>query len=484
MTVKDAAKDRPRPCRGGQLRSLFIKGDTRRPARLLLHGSDMGVQQFLAPLRKALIVVLALAAGATTIALVAAFIGEELQGSLGHIGFFGVWGWARFAIEHPAAEIYDHAAQQAFFQSLDPNFPPMPFPYPPLYLLIIRPLGWLPYPVALLVWIGVTLVAYLFAVCAPSWRPAVVLPAILAPATAFNLLSGQNGFLTVALLVGGVRLAPARPLAGGVLLGLLAYKPQFALLVVIALVAARWWRTAFAAAVTVVAAVAASLVTFGFEAWRRWVTSTPDFLSIVDLYRGHLVQITPTPFANALALGAPARLALAIQLAVTSIAAAGVWFAFREAGARGGNGSARAADDRAAVLATASILASPYAFAHDLPLAGAAVALFVSQRWKTLSTWEALALGAASLMPALQLLSLTPPLGAVGNGLLLALLLSGVAARLLDPRDRCVRSPARAVPASALRQSPGLSGGHAPASEPDRAASLRLVADADNGGPV
>ncbi len=449
----------------------------------MLHGSDMGVQQFLAPLRKALIVVLALAAGATTIALVSTFVVEELQGSLGHIGFFGVWGWARFAIEHPAAEIYDHAAQQAFFQSLDPNFPPMPFPYPPLYLLIIRPLGWLPYPVALLLWIGVTLVAYLFAVCAPSWRPAVVLPALLAPATAFNLLSGQNGFLTVALLVGGVRLAPSRPLAGGVLLGLLAYKPQFGLLVVIALVAARWWRTAFAAAFTVVAAVAASLLAFGFEAWRRWVTSTPDFLSIVDSYRGHLVQITPTPFANALAFGASARLALVVQLAVTVLAAVGVWFAFREAGARGGEGSA-GADDRAAVLATASILASPYAFAHDLPLAGAAVALFVSERWRTLSTWEALALGAASLMPALQLLGLTPPLGAVGNGLLLALLLGGVAARLLSPRGRRAPGPARAVPAGDNRHSPGLPGVDPPASESERAASLRVVADADNGGRV
>ena len=76
----------------------------------------------------------------------------------------------------------------------------------------------------------------------------MALSALLAPASLINLLYGQNGFLTAALLVGGIRLAPSRPLSGGVLLGLLAYKPQFGLVVVVALVAARLWRAIFAAA--------------------------------------------------------------------------------------------------------------------------------------------------------------------------------------------------------------------------------------------
>jgi hypothetical protein len=352
-----------------------------------------------------------------------------------HRDFFAIWSWARFEIEHPAALIYNHAAQHAFLLSLDPTFPSTtPFPYPPLYLLLIRPLGWLPFPVAEAVWIEATLLAYIVAVCAPAWRRQIMLLALLAPATAINISYGQNGFLTAALMIGGIRLAPSWPFAGGVLLGLLAYKPQFGLLVGIALVAAGLWRTALAAALTVAAAVAASLFAFGLDPWTAWANSMPDFVAFLDSDRTHFLPLMPTALANVLALGGSDRLAEGIQFAATAAAATAVWFAFKRAAKayhpstispapRGGNDWA-AGEGRAAVLATASILASPYAFVYDLTLVAAAVVFVVAEYWTTLSAMEMLVLGVAVLVPANSLLPhIVPPVSAAVLGLLLALIL-------------------------------------------------------------
>jgi hypothetical protein len=405
-----------------------------------VRGLDVSEKQLAAVFREGLTVVLCVAALCATILVVTAFIAFALRDGPDHTDFFGIWSWARFEIERPPAMIYDHEAQRDFLLSLDLTYPvktasrlvAMPFAYPPLFLLLIRPLGWLSLPVARALWSTATLLAYMAAVCSPSWRLRIVLPALLAPATAINLAVGQNGFLTAAFLVGGIRLAQSWPIAGGVLLGLLAYKPHFGLLVAIALVAARWWRTAAAAALTVVAAMAASLYAFGLEAWTAWANSLSDFVAILHLHRADLLPLMQTALTNALALGASDRLAEAIQFTATAAAAAAVWFAFRRTpprpypspvsstlGAEDGWGTA----GRAAVLATASILASPYAFVYDMTLVAAAVALIVGEYWTTLSAGEVLVLGVAALLPAGMLVHATPPLGAAWLGLLLALIL-------------------------------------------------------------
>jgi hypothetical protein len=311
--------------------------------------------------------------------------------------FFGIWSWARFEIEQPPARIYDYAAARAFLVSLDPEFPmPLPFPYPPPYLLLIRPLGWLSYPVAQAIWSGITLLAYVTALRDQRAKLLTALLALLAPATIVNLLYGQNGFLTAALLVGGIRIAPSRPVLGGILLGLLSYKPQFGILVAIALVAASLWRVMLAAAVTVAVIAAASLLAFGAEPWTAWFHSMPDFAAIVYQHRARLLHLMPTALSDALALGASEPLAIVIQATVAIAVAAGVWFAFRRATGK----------SPAAAVAAASVLASPYAFIYDLTLSAAAVTLVTTEYCMVFSTAEMLVLAAALLLPLGMLLQL------------------------------------------------------------------------------
>ena len=337
------------------------------------------------------------------------------------LDIFGIWSWARFEIEQGPARIYDHTAQGAYLHSLDPNLhSQMPFPYPPPYLILIRPLGWLSFPVAWASWSGGTLAVFIVMLALvgrpDGWRTALI--ALLAPATVVNLLYGQNGFLTAALLVGGIGLAPSRPALGGFFLGLLLYKPQLALLVGVALIAGGLWRAAWAAAFTVMAVAATSIIAFGVEPWIAWIHSLPEFVAHLDADRDHLTALMPTPFADALRLGASDHLAFVAQAAVASVAVIGVAYAFH-----------RKADRRsAAVLAAATILATPYAFLYDLPLVAAGAALFIGERWSSLSVTQVVVLEAALFVPLGMLLDTLPPMATVLHLVLFAMLLLPVMA--------------------------------------------------------
>src|SRR5260370_1798667 len=71
-------------------------------------------------------------------------------------------------------------------------------------------------------------------VIGPIWLPI----AAGFPAVFVNLGHGQNGFLTAGLFGAALLALPTRPVISGVLFGLLAYQPQFSLIVPLALLAA------------------------------------------------------------------------------------------------------------------------------------------------------------------------------------------------------------------------------------------------------
>jgi len=63
--------------------------------------------------------------------------------------------------------------------------------------------------------------------------------ALAFPGTFQNFIQGQNGFLSAALLGGGLVILERFPLTGGMLLGALSYKPHLAALIPVALLAGR-----------------------------------------------------------------------------------------------------------------------------------------------------------------------------------------------------------------------------------------------------
>jgi hypothetical protein len=156
------------------------------------------------------------------------------------------------------------AAQEAFFKVAYP----VPWLYPPTFLLMVYPLAFLPYLASLCVWLAATLTAFLMVLRRIAPHPLTVWLALAFPGTFQNFFHGQNGFLSTALLGGGLFLLNHSPWVAGFLLGLVSYKPHLFALVPVALIAARRWRALLAALVTAVLLAWASYLFLARESGR------------------------------------------------------------------------------------------------------------------------------------------------------------------------------------------------------------------------
>jgi len=242
-----------------------------------------------------------------------------------------------------------------------------PFPYPPTFLLLLSPLGALSLPWAFTAFMGASAALYLAAMTlgrVGDWRWWVGVAA--APAGGIALVSGQSGFLSGALAVGGLRLATRWPVLSGVCFGLLAFKPQLGLLIPVALAAAGLWRVILSAAATIVACVALSSLAFGWEIWPAWVHQMAAYAGGYDV----ALHLMPTIFAGARQAGAPEGAAMAVQAVATLIVAVVVWRA-----ARGGLG-----EQAAALTLVGTFLATPHALNYDMPMMTAAIVGFIVAR--------------------------------------------------------------------------------------------------------
>jgi len=351
---------------------------------------------------------------------------------------------------HPDAP-YDmarqHARQQAIFGPATPFYGWL---YPPFFLFIAATLALLPYGAALAVWQAVTLGLYLSAMRAiltssfrsapagparsgrpddklraspesitpeppgkapritprlpwlwiPDRRSAAsgmthdwLLLALAFPAVLINLGHGQNGLLTAALLGGALAVLDRRPIVAGMLFGLLAYKPQFGLMIPLVLAASGHWRSFAAAAITVAALAIATTLTFGPDVWRAFLESG-RFARLVVLEQGdpgfYKMQ---SLFAWTRMWGAPIALAYALQAALAAgLAAALVWL-WR---------SATPYPLKAAALCLGTILATPFTFDYDMMLLAPAIAFFAADGFaRGFGPWEKTSLAALWLMPLL-----------------------------------------------------------------------------------
>src|SRR6185503_9690742 len=189
--------------------------------------------------------------------------------------FSSFWTAGRMALDGHAPLAYDwmsHWEMQKQTHGIDMFFP---WSYPPVFLLIAAAFAALPYVPALIVWQTSSLAAALMAFRAILPQPRALLFAFGFPGVLVCLGLGQTGFLTAALLAGGLLALPRREAFAGVLFGLLAYKPQFGLLIPFVLVAGGYWRAIAAATATVLAAFAATLVVWGWPVWQAFLDSVP-----------------------------------------------------------------------------------------------------------------------------------------------------------------------------------------------------------------
>lgn len=311
--------------------------------------------------------------------------------------FVVFWTASVLTLDGQISQIFDFASFHAVQERLiGESVPLYPWLYPPHGLFTVLPLGLLPYLWSYLAWSASTLALYL---CAATRRPGPnlrTLALVLAPASFVNLVMGQNGFLSAALLIGGLRLLDRRPVLAGVLLGLLSFKPQLGLLVPVALMAARLWRPFLAASVTVAAMLALSLAVFGLESWMSFIeVSTAYQASLLTDASGWFRNIVTTPYMSAAVLGFGMTARIAIQAAFTLTAASAVYVTFSRSGSR---------NLQIAVLLVAVLLASPYGYNYDLTLLSVAVLwAFERAAGSGFLTGEKVILALAWMLPILVL---------------------------------------------------------------------------------
>ncbi len=237
--------------------------------------------------------------------------------------------------------------------------------YPPFFLALAALLALLPYAAALFVWQGATLALYVCAMRAITGPDRLALLLALAfPAVFINLGHGHNGFLTAALMAGALLQLDKRPVLAGILFGLLAYKPQFGLLIPFVLAASGRWRTFTAAALTVAALAFAATLAFGVDVWRAFLDSM-SFTREVVLERGdtgwHKIQ---SAFSWARMWGASVGIAYLAQATVTLCAGGALVWLWR---------TAAPFALKAAALLIATLLATPYSLDYDLMLLAPAI---------------------------------------------------------------------------------------------------------------
>jgi len=241
--------------------------------------------------------------------------------------------------------------------------------YPPSFLPVVVPLSFFPYSAALLLWLFLTLALYLYIVYRIIPHELTLWLALAFPAVFWTLLHGQNSFLMASLMGGALLLLESHPVAAGILMGGLTFKPQLCLAIFPALVGGRRWKTLAMTVTTAGLLVFISLVLFGSETWVAFWRNTPLARKILE--EGYVPYIQmPTIYSTARLAGSDNTFALLVQGLISILVLGLAWLAW--------NG-AIASDTKKATLVIATLMATPYLLVHDLTILGIAMAFFFRQ---------------------------------------------------------------------------------------------------------
>ena len=235
----------------------------------------------------------------------------------------------------------------------------MPWLYPPSFLLLILPLGLLPYLVSLAGWLGGTLWGALAVLRRIAPDPLTRKLALAFPGNALNLFYSQGIFLLIGLMGGGLLAVDGYPLLAGLLLGIsISYKPHLGFLLLVALVAGRRWQALGAMLATVAGLAGLSALVFGLNIWVLFWQTIPLASHIVATV-AELWPRMSTPFAAVRLLGGGLPVAWIIQGIVSATVAVIVFWVWRQEAPLA---------VRASTLVLGALLATPYAFEYDLAL--------------------------------------------------------------------------------------------------------------------
>ncbi len=327
--------------------------------------------------------------------------------------FVAIWTSGRLALQGMALSAYDgHLLHAAEITSIGHGFTgALGWPYPPTFFFVAAALGSLPYLPAFAIWSFVTLALYAANIAAIAKSPHAILLACAAPWVAADLTIGQNGFLTAALIGTILLTTKKRPVLSGILLGLLTYKPQFGLLFPLALVAGGHWRVLVSASVMAVVLLILSGSVFGFATFSAFLHNLPQTTQTLLVNGSVGWNKIQSVYAATRWMGGSDILARILQSALSLACLAGTFLLWR---------SDVPFSLKAAGLAGATLLVTPYVFFYDFPMLAVAIAFLY--RHRPFDTTEYASLSAA-MVCTLVFVIFTVPAGVLSAALVVAMVL-------------------------------------------------------------
>lgn len=271
--------------------------------------------------------------------------------------FFSFWSASKYIQTGNLATLYDYTFFQSYQLTLYSDLEAfLPYLYPPHFIFLIKPIGYLDYPLAWTLFTLFGLIIYVISIKVILPHRAVLWPALSFPAALITCVYGQTGFITVALMSFAIVMLPKNPIISGVFVGLLTIKPQLGLLLPVALVAGRHWRCLASAAITSLILMSANTLAFGPE-WPVLWLSALSRMSTWTLEGGGPLGLMPGILPQLLSSGVSSQQAWLVYGAVASsatIAVAWVWSA------------SIPFNLKAAALTSATLIVSPYLIWYDL----------------------------------------------------------------------------------------------------------------------
>jgi arabinofuranan 3-O-arabinosyltransferase len=312
------------------------------------------------------------------------FANYWMAGQLIRVGQF----LALFTQDH-----YYALLQQVFGE----GYPIHNWSYPPHFLLLLWPLGYVSYKAGLVLFLLSTFVLFVGSLIAFRQEHApnspIVLLALAVTSYTFMMVdTAQNGFLTSALLLSGLALMRTRPIVASVAFALLTIKPQLGLFIPVLLLFEKNWRVIVWTSVFTALLIGISALAFGVESWLLYLNETVEYQRFVmtDWY-GIFLRMMPTLFASMRTLGFTADTAFAVQAPLTIAGLALVlWLLWRT----------QDLPRRIFIILCGTFVVSPYGFNYDMgALAVSAVLLVASD--KRLTAFELVSIATVSVLPAI-----------------------------------------------------------------------------------
>lgn len=289
---------------------------------------------------------------------------------------YNLWSAGRILLEEGSARsIYNNDTFTAFqIKSAGEDIGWNSYFYPPPAFLTAALLGLAPYALALPLYSFAGLAAFILAVSAPHYKCSIILFLLIAPMTSFNIIMGQNGLISAALLIGGLRLLSYRPSLAGILFGLLAFKPILGLLIPPLLLIRKDLSAFISASLTVAIYSLLPVLFWGPEVW------TLFFSQAIEIQQNTLhhavgigMHMIPSAFNSARILGASTRTSYIAQ-ALFSTTAFMIFIIYFIKGRNLPKRALSTQDILIFVLATAMI--SPYIHNYDLSMIEGAILIY------------------------------------------------------------------------------------------------------------